>query len=245
MEKLVEKNFLGQDMEFYGCKSCAISNHEITNLVGGYVYDDGLVNITADPEVPIKGFMVVGIKPHIPDLTFLTPLERFQVSEVVNELECIMHKLGYNNVLKFEDGFSTHWRQWVLPADEKIFYNPRIYESDEKSKTKWILYYERFAAVLFQSLINNGISKEEYQQLINCLYVTSDVEELVTVFRNIYGSDFEKVLIKLQEQNMNFGRGKNLKNISNYAKKFATDEEKEEVVEFAGKIKKLFYGYNR
>ena len=40
MEKLVEKNFLGQDMEFYGCKSCAISNHEITNLVGGYIYDD-------------------------------------------------------------------------------------------------------------------------------------------------------------------------------------------------------------
>ena len=44
---------------------------------------------------------------------------------------------------------------------------------------------------------------------------------------------------------MNFGRGKNLKNISNYVKKFATDEEKAEVVEFAGKVKRLFREYHQ
>lgn len=245
MDKLVEKNFLGEDMEFYGCKSCAISNHEITNLVGGYLYDDGFVNVTADPEVPIKGFMVVGIKPHVATLTSLTPQERFQIYEVTNSLEGIMHELGYNNVLKFEDGFSTHWRQWLIPANDKIFYNTRIFESDEKSRTKWIYYYEKFAIVLFQSLLEENISKEQYQILINKLYETSNTEELIVTFRNICGNNFEKVLRRIQDYNMNFGRGKNLKNISNYAKKFATNEEKAEVVEFAGKVKKLFHEHNR
>ena len=159
MEQLREKNFLGEDMVFFGCKSCAISNHEITNLIGGYIYDDDFVNITADPEVPIKGFMVIGIKPHIANLTSLKPQERFQIYEVVNNLENIMHDLGYQKTLKFEDGFSTHWREWLIPADEKIFYNPRIHESDEKSRTKWIAYYEKFAIVLFQSLSNGNITK--------------------------------------------------------------------------------------
>ena len=245
MEKLVEKNFLGQDMEFYGCKSCAISNHEITNLVGGYIYDNGFVNITADPEVPIKGFMVVGIKPHVSTLTKLQPMERFQIIETINKLEEIMHSLGYDHVLKFEDGFSTHWREWVIPANDKIFYNPRIFESDEKSRTKWILYYERFAIVLFQALVEENISKEQYHLLINKLYETKDVDELVMVFRSICGNNFERVLRRLQSDNMNFGRGKNLKNISNYVKKFATDEEKAEVVEFAEKVKRLFREYHQ
>lgn len=245
MEKLVEKNFLGEDMVFSGCKSCAISNHEITNLIGGYIYDDGFVNITADPEVPIKGFMVIGIKPHVASLTQLQPLERFQIGEVVNNLEIIMNQLGYKNVLRFEDGFSTHWREWLIPADGKIFYNPRIFESDEKSKTKWIQYYEKFAMVLFQSLLEENITKEEYQALISKLYETNDLEELIVTFRNICGNNFENVLRRLQNDNMNFGRGKNLKNISNYAKKFATDSEKEEVVEFAGKVKSLFREHYR
>lgn len=245
MEQLREKNFLGEDMVFFGCKSCAISNHEITNLIGGYIYDDDFVNITADPEVPIKGFMVIGIKPHIANLTSLKPQERFQIYEVVNNLENIMHDLGYQKTLKFEDGFSTHWREWLIPADEKIFYNPRIHESDEKSRTKWIAYYEKFAIVLFQSLSNGNITKEDYQLLINRLYGTNDLDELINVFRDISGENLEKILRNIQECNMNFGRGKNLKNISNYAKKFATDSEKEEVVEFAGKVKKLFYEYHR
>ena len=245
MEKLVEKNFLGQDMEFYGCKSCAISNHEITNLIGGYIYDDGFINITADPEVPIKGFMIVGIKPHISTLTELQPIERFQIMETINKLEDIMHSLGYTHVLKFEDGFSSHWREWVIPASDKLYYNPRIFESDEKSKTKWKLYYERFAVTLFQMLIEENISQEEYHLFVNELYKTNNVEDLVIVFRNICGNNYENILRRLQSDNFNFGRGKNLKNISNYYKKYATDEEKEEVLEFAGKVKKLFHEYHR
>ena len=95
-----------------------------------------------------------------------------------------MHELGYNNVLKFEDGFSTHWRQWLIPANDKIFYNTRIFESDEKSRTKWIYYYEKFAIVLFPSLLEENISKEQYQILINKLYETSNTEELIVTFSN-------------------------------------------------------------
>ena len=70
MKKIL--NWLGKDMEFEGNLSSAIANHEITNFPGSYVYEDELFNIATDPEIPIKGYMILAInKPlrSIPDLT--------------------------------------------------------------------------------------------------------------------------------------------------------------------------------
>ena len=240
MTKLVAKNFLGQDMEFEDCKSCAISNHQITNLIGGYIYDDGFVNITADPEVPIVGFMVVGIAKHIDKLTKLSPIERYRIFEVINELEKIMAELGYEEVIKFEDGFSVHWREWVIPSKNNYFYNQMIGESDEKSKTKRIAYYEKYATLLLQCLIDKEIPLETYNYLISSIHKCQSYDELIELVRNTYGTKMGLIVEQLRLLNLNFGRGKNLKNITNYAKEYATEEEKNKVIEFAHKVKVKF-----
>jgi len=64
-EEVTVTNFMNEEMIFEGCKSCAIGNHAITNLPAGYLYEDDFINVTIDPEIPIRGFIVIGIKKHI------------------------------------------------------------------------------------------------------------------------------------------------------------------------------------
>ena len=236
MKKLIAKNFWGQDMEFCGCKSCAI-----TNLIDDFVYDDGFVNVIADPEVPIKGFMIVGIKPHVAKLTELTSVERAKIFEVVNKLEICMGELGENNVIKFEDGYSSHWREWIIPSLDDFYYNSRIYESDEKSRTKCKVYYEKYCALLLRVLFDENIDIDRLQEIRNIIRDSTSVEILTEKLEKIYGEKMNDVLAKLKMLNMNFGRGKNLKNITNYAKYYATEEDKKQVVEFSRKLRRKFY----
>lgn len=240
MEKLKTKNFLGEEMVFYGCKSCAISNHEITNLIGGYIYDDGFVNITADPEVPIKGFMIVGIKPHVSKLTKLTSEQRMQIFEVINKLEFCLNELGENKVIKFEDGYSTHWREWVIPATYDYYYNPQIYEADEKSQLECQEYYEKFCCLILKTLLNKNVTSKQLRILKDAINQNYSIEKMIGLIKNVFGDESKEILSKIKEYNMNFGRGKNLKNITNYAKIYTSESEKEEVVEFAKKVKVKF-----
>lgn len=152
-------NFMDEEMIFDGCKSCAIGNHTITNVPAGYLYDDGFVNLTIDPEVPIKGFLVLGITKHISSTTSLTKKERMQIEEISNKAKEALEYFGVEHILVFEDGFSEHYRKWIIATEEWMF---------------------------------------------------------------------------------QFGRGKNLKQITMYAKKNATMEYKQEILDFAEKIKEYF-----
>lgn len=151
-------NFMGEEMVFEGCKSCAIGNHTITNLPAGYLYEDDFINVTIDPEIPIRGFIVIGIKKHVATTTMLTRKERIQIEEITNRVKIALEKLGAKNILLFEDGFSEHYRRWVIPSDDWMF---------------------------------------------------------------------------------QFGRGKNLKQITTYARKNMTLDQKEEFLRFAEQVKKL------
>ncbi len=151
-------NFMDEEMIFEGCKSCAIGNHTITNLPAGYLYEDDFINVTIDPEIPIRGFIVIGIKKHVSSTTMLTREERIQIEEITNKVKVALEKLGAKNILLFEDGFSEHYRRWIIPSDDWMF---------------------------------------------------------------------------------QFGRGKNLKQITTYARKYMTKEQKKSFLLFAEQVKKL------
>ena len=63
---------------------------------------------------------------------------------------------------------------------------------------------------------------------------------MIDLLKDILGSESKEILLKIKEYNMNFGRGKNLKNITNYAKIYTSETEREEVVDFAKKVKVKF-----
>lgn len=120
-DEVAVTNFMNEEMIFEGCKSCAIGNHAITNLPGGYLYEDDFINVTIDPEIPIRGFIVIGIKKHISSTTMLTREERIQIEEITNKVKVALEKLGAKNILLFEDGFSEHYRRWIIPSDDWMF----------------------------------------------------------------------------------------------------------------------------
>lgn len=101
MNKIV--NWLGQNMEYEGNLSSAIAEHKITNFPGEYVYDDGLFNISADPEVPIKGYMVLAINKETLTITDLIEDERNKLIDLSNRLLKAMHKSGFTKVMIYQD----------------------------------------------------------------------------------------------------------------------------------------------
>lgn len=85
---------MNEEMIFEGCKSCAIGNHAITNLPGGYLYEDELVNVTIDPEIPIKGFIVIGSRRHVATTTLMTREERIRIEDITNKVKLALESLG-------------------------------------------------------------------------------------------------------------------------------------------------------
>ena len=120
-EEVAVTNFMGEEMVFEGCKSCAIGDHTITNLPGGYLYENEFINVTIDPEIPIRGFIVIGIKKHVDTTTKLTKDERMAIEEITNKVKLALEQLGARNILLFEDGFSEHYRRWIIPSDDWMF----------------------------------------------------------------------------------------------------------------------------
>lgn len=120
-EEIRVTNFMDEEMEFDGCKSCAIGDHTITNMPGGYIYDDGVINVTIDPEIPIKGFIVIGVRRHLASTTQMTKDERLRIEEATNTAKIAMEDLGIKQILVFEDGFSEHYRRWVIAVDDWMF----------------------------------------------------------------------------------------------------------------------------
>ena len=100
-------NWLGQNMECEGSLSSAIAKHEITNFPGSYVYDDGLFNIATDPEIPIKGYMILAINKKTLTITDLTKDERNKLIDLSNRLLKAMHKTGFEKVMIYQDESSS------------------------------------------------------------------------------------------------------------------------------------------
>ena len=105
MKKIV--NWLGQTMEFEGNLSLAIAKHEITNFPGKYIYEDDLFSISTDPEIPIKGYMILGISKQTLTITDLTKEERNRLTDLSNRLLEAMHASGFEKVMIYQDESSS------------------------------------------------------------------------------------------------------------------------------------------
>ena len=111
------KDVLGNDIEF-NCMGCDIANHKMIPP-GGYVYEDNLINISADPQIPIPGFMVLGIKKHIKSLNELSKEERYQIIDVLNLTIEKMKECGITKeVLLIQEEQARHFHIWIVPIYE-------------------------------------------------------------------------------------------------------------------------------
>ena len=107
-------DILGKEIEFE-CLGCDIANHRLIPP-GDFVYDDGFINVSADPVIPIKGFMVLGIKKHIKSMNELSSDERNRVLKVLNKTVEIIKKVKISEeVLVLQEERSKHFHIWIVP----------------------------------------------------------------------------------------------------------------------------------
>lgn len=112
MNKII--NFLGQE-QYCDCMGCDIANHKMIPP-GGYIYDNGFINVSADPEIPVEGFMIVGISKHVKSMNDLSELERNEIIRVTNKTIEIIKKMKIaDEVLIVNEERAAHFHIWIMP----------------------------------------------------------------------------------------------------------------------------------
>lgn len=112
MKKFID--ILGNEIEFE-CLGCEIANHTLIPP-GGYVYEDDFINVSADPEIPIKGFMVLGINKHIKSINDMSNNERTHIMDILNKtIDAIKKANIANEVLVVQEERSDHFHIWIVP----------------------------------------------------------------------------------------------------------------------------------
>ena len=115
MEKVID--IFGKEIEF-DCMGCDIANHKLVPP-GGYIYEDDFINVCADPEIPIKGFLVLGIKKHIKSINEMTKDERINVIESLNDsINAIKKAKVAEEVLLIQEEKAEHFHIWIVPMHE-------------------------------------------------------------------------------------------------------------------------------
>lgn len=110
-------NIFGEEIEF-NCMGCDIAEHRLIPP-GGYVYEDDFINVSADPEIPIKGFMVLGINKHIKSINDMTNYERNSIISVLNKTVEIIKKVNISKeVLIIQEERSSHFHIWIVPISD-------------------------------------------------------------------------------------------------------------------------------
>lgn len=133
---------LGKKIEF-DCMGCDISTHKIIPP-GGYAYEDDFINISADPIIPIPGFIVLGINKHVKSMNQLTKDERYRIIDILNlTIEKIKECNISNEVLLIQEENSSHFHIWIVPIyDWMNKYNKNVRNIDKIIKYAKDVYNE-------------------------------------------------------------------------------------------------------
>lgn len=100
----------------YECMGCESANHQLIPP-GGYVYEDDFINVAADFEIPIPGFMILGINKHYHSLNQMTEQERMNIMRVLNEtIEVVKKVCQVTEVTVIQEERSKHFHIWILPS---------------------------------------------------------------------------------------------------------------------------------
>lgn len=111
------KNIFGEEIIFE-CMGCDIANHKLIPS-GEYVYEDDFINISADPEIPITGFMVLGVNKHIKSMNDMTRFERNNIIKLLNKTIKVIKKTNIaQEVLIIQEEKASHFHIWIVPVHD-------------------------------------------------------------------------------------------------------------------------------
>lgn len=100
------------------CTGCSVANKEI-HLVGGFIYETENFILLQDPEVPIKGFLIIQSKNHFRKLIDFNKKEQMELFELINDARLALDKLDIcKEVTIVQEERSKHFHMWLFPNYE-------------------------------------------------------------------------------------------------------------------------------
>ena len=109
-------NYAGEKVNFKGCPGCAYARGEFV-LPCGIAYENDLLILSQDWELPIEGFMVVSPKRCVEKFAELTKEEQIGMMDVIDKTIKILRE---NNIcdrfnIVFEEKENRHFHIWIMP----------------------------------------------------------------------------------------------------------------------------------
>ena len=100
------------------CTGCSVANKEIP-LVSGFIYETKNFILLQDPEVPIKGFLIIQSKHHLRKLIDFNKKEQMELFELINEARLALDRLDIcKEVTIVQEERSKHFHIWLFPNYE-------------------------------------------------------------------------------------------------------------------------------
>ena len=109
-------NYAGKKVEFKGCPGCAYARGEFS-LPCGIAYEDELMVLSQDWELPIQGFMIVSPKRCVEKFSELTKEEKIQMFDIVDKTIITLRNNGICDRFDviFEEKENRHFHIWIMP----------------------------------------------------------------------------------------------------------------------------------
>jgi diadenosine tetraphosphate (Ap4A) HIT family hydrolase len=99
------------------CLGCAIGAGEISPP-GGLICESEHFVVHPDPEVPIRGFLIIATKKHIQSIVQMSEAEAAELFSLVYQARLALEKLGQiHEVRIIQEERSGHFHLWLLPWD--------------------------------------------------------------------------------------------------------------------------------
>ena len=116
MNKLID--YAGNEIMVEGCPGCAFALKKFT-VPSGTVYEEGVLTVSQDWEIPIEGMLVVAPKRHVVNLGELTDQERTRIFDVANKTINALKKVfpGTKYSLVFNES-DLHFHVLLVPNHE-------------------------------------------------------------------------------------------------------------------------------
>lgn len=145
------------------CIGCALVNKSLIPI-GGIIKETDHFILHQDPEIPIKGFLIIASKQHIKSITQLSKAQALEFFELCYEARTAL--LSFEDIITcnlIQEERSRHFHFWILP---KYLWMNDLFQ-DTLSSIRPILKYAKDNLKTEQNINEIAACVEQLKELLN------------------------------------------------------------------------------
>jgi diadenosine tetraphosphate (Ap4A) HIT family hydrolase len=145
------------------CIGCSIASGEVLSP-GGIIAETKNFRLDQDPEIPIKGFLIISSKSHIRSISQLSSEESRELFDLVYRARIALNSIAdIKEVTIIQEERSGHFHLWLLPRYEWM--NERFINS--LSTVREIMAYSKNNLKSEENIENILLEVEKIRKILN------------------------------------------------------------------------------